>query len=448
MLILLFSSCTAVDSNQTPGFPSGPTGTGDEIEELGAAPSDTTLEDPAALWSTDVLPVFSLTFAATDWEASLEALLSPDSCDERGYLEADLHFTNPVTGKVELWPKVGVRYRGHSALKRPNHQSNNRWGLKLSFEALGTRTFHGLERVSLLGTEGDGSLLRERVSLDWMRAAGVPAPRANHAWLVVNGEPLGVFPLVEEADDRAFLRTHFGDPDGHLYKVAGYCDGTRLDYRGDDPDSYQGFEPKGATLVDHVATDIIPLMACVETGVSDERVRTCVQDQIDVDEWLSEMAADMLLTNVDGMASTAQNFLLFRPTTGPMVVYPYDLDLTFYQSEQDLAGTTIFDLRPHWEPSLPVLPRRLREAYAPEFCARLLELTQNPGADALEAHILDVAAEIDAAMQADPFLSYARWQTHVENLVEEVTARHVAVAEEARRCEIPPMPDSEDPPAP
>lgn len=442
-MLSLLLACTAPDSTLAPTAPpSEPEVLPDEPEVVVPAPEDTTLDDPAALWDAEGLPVFALTFADPDWEDALTALVEHDNCDDRAYLEADLRFTNPLTEKEEVWRRVGVRYRGHSALQTPNHQSNNRWGFKLSFEALGDRTFHGAERISLLGTEGDGSLLRERVALDWMRAAGVPASRANHAWLTVNGQPLGVFPLVEEADDRAFLEAHFGSRDGHLYKVAGYCDGTDMDYRGADVGAYDGFEPKGITTVDDIADDIVPLLACLETGVSDEQLRACVEGKIDVDEWLSEMAVDMLLTNVDGMAATAQNFLLHRPPDGgPIVIYPYDLDLTFYQSQADLLGRTIFDLRPAWEPTLPVLPRRLREAYAPEFCDRLLALTENPGPDALEARIAAVAGQIDAAMQADPFLSYARWQDHVENLREDVRGRHDDVAEEARRCEVPAMPN-------
>jgi hypothetical protein len=438
-MLLLLLACTAPDSTLGPiGGPPGPEPRSDEPEVLQAAPEDTSLEDPAALWASEVLPIFSLSFAEDDWEAALTTLVEGDSCDERGYLEADLAFTNPLTGVEERWPRVGVRYRGHSALEKSNYQSGSRWGFKLSFEALVDQTFHGAERVSLLGTEGDASLLRERAALDWMRDAGVPAPRANHAWLVVNGEPLGVFPLVEEADDRAYLRTHFGNPDGHLYKVAGYCEGTSLDYRGDDVGEYDGFEPKGVTTVEDLATDIIPLLGCLENGVSDAQLRACVEGKIDVEEWISEMAVDILLTNVDGMATTAQNFMLYRPPEGPLVVYPYDLDLSFYQSEQDLVGTSIFNLRPYWETILPVLPRRLREAYAPEYCDRLVALTEDPGADALEAHILSLAAQIDAEMQIDPYLSYEKWQGQVERLVEDVQDRHDRVADEARRCDVPP----------
>ncbi|MDP2304650.1 MAG: CotH kinase family protein [Pseudomonadota bacterium] len=442
-MLLLLLACVAPDPPGSSGRAAGPPE--EEREELGAAPADASLDDPDALWVAEELPVFSLTFADADWETALSSLIVADSCGDRGYLEADLLFTNPLTGREEVWRRVGVRYRGHSALLTGNQQAGNRWGFKLSFEALGDRTFHGAEHLSLLGTEGDTSLLRERVSLDWMRAAGVPAPRANHAKLVVNGEPLGVFPLVEEADDRAFLRAHFGRDDGHLYKVAGYCDGTNLEYAGVDVSAYAGFEPKGTTTVADLATDIVPLLSCVQTGLDDEQLRACVEQWIDVDEWLSEMAADMLLTNVDGMAATAQNFLLHRPLDGRLVVYPYDLDLSFYQREVDLVGTTIFDLRPSWEPLLPVLPRRLREAYAPEFCDRVLALTEDPGAAALEAHISALAAQIDSAMQDDPFLSHEAWQVQVQNVLDEVEHRHDVVAEEARRCEIPPLPEPNPP---
>jgi hypothetical protein len=389
------------------------------------------------------MPVFALTFSDADWESALTALVPEGNCDERLYLKADLAFTNPATGAEETWTDVGVRYRGHSALDTPNHSTGNRWGFKLDFDAFNPgREFHGQERLNLLGTEGDPTLLRERLAYEVMHDAGVPAPFANHAWLVVNGEPLGLFPLVEEPDDRAYLEGHMPDPEGHLYKVAGYCHGTDLGYAGDSVAAYAGFEAKAGTADADKAADLVPMLGCL-VGTNDDTVRDCLGGAIDVDEWLGEIAADTYNRNVDGMASTGQNFLLYAPLAGPMVAYPYDADLSWYGNDTNLTAAGIFDLRPYWETSAPVLPSVIRTVWKDEYCAALLDVAAREG-DALTDRIRVLEDEYHDAVDEDPFLSSSGWRHSVDDLVEEAERQHARVVREATDCEIPPPP--EDPP--
>ena len=413
----------------------------ESAEVLGDAPPAP--PDEEVLWVTAALPVFSLRFAEEDWAGRLAAAIPEGDCDARAYTAAHLTFTNPATGGEEQWPDVGVRYRGHSALTTPNYANHNRWGLKLDFETFDPgRAFHGVERLNLLGTEGDGSLLRARMALEVMAASGVPAPAANYAWLVVNEEPLGLFPLVQEPDDRAFVETHFPASDGHLYKVAGYCHGAYMGYAGDDISDYDGFEAKAGTVDADKATDLLPMFACL-TEEGDEAVQGCLTTALDVDEWLAELAVDAYVRNIDGMAAAGHNYLLYAPLAGPMVVYPYDLDLAWYEHEDDLLGVGIFDLRPKWQGTLPLLPAFIRKAWKADYCAAVLEVAAREG-DARTARIWALAEELHAAIDADPFLSRDRWEDAVKELAEEAEEQHADVVREATECEIPPPPP-EDP---
>jgi hypothetical protein len=46
---------------------------------------------------------------------------------------------------------------------------------------------------------------------------GIPAPRATHAKLLINGEYVGVFALIENIDVR-FTRHNYDSGEGNLYK--------------------------------------------------------------------------------------------------------------------------------------------------------------------------------------------------------------------------------------
>ena len=233
-------------------------------------------DDP--LWDPDHPPVFRLTFASDDWEAQLQAAidgLDDIQCDDRIYLQADLVFDNPETGESETWDQVGVRYRGHSALTTGTDE--NSWiGIKISFEEfVPGRDFYGVEKINLMGSEGDSSLLREHFALELLRDAGVPAPRSTWALLYVNGVYQGIFPHTEEPDDQVYLDNRFDDPSGNLYKVSGYCGPTaNFEYWGEDTHAYvETYVPDAGTDEEDLADDLIPLLRCT-TEATDDAFRT------------------------------------------------------------------------------------------------------------------------------------------------------------------------------
>src|SRR4030095_4541018 len=63
----------------------------------------------------------------------------------------------------------------------------------------------------------DPSYLCEKIGRELFNAAGIPAPRATHATVEVNGRRLGLYVLVE-GWTRQFLKRHFDDVSGNLYE--------------------------------------------------------------------------------------------------------------------------------------------------------------------------------------------------------------------------------------
>ncbi len=51
------------------------------------------------------------------------------------------------------------------------------------------------------------------------RSSGVAAPRGDFAWLTLNGQPWGLYGLVEHVD-KTFLGTRFGTKNGAFFKSA------------------------------------------------------------------------------------------------------------------------------------------------------------------------------------------------------------------------------------
>src|SRR5688572_5040143 len=78
------------------------------------------------------------------------------------------------------------------------------------------QTFHGLKKLHLNNSVQDRSFLEEKISRELFEAAGIPAPRAGHAVVTLNGRTLGMYVLVEGVN-KQFLKRHFADAKGNVY---------------------------------------------------------------------------------------------------------------------------------------------------------------------------------------------------------------------------------------
>ena len=124
----------------------------------------------------------------------------------------------------ELWEDVGVRYKGFYGLlftcfDERGAQLCEKLAYKVKFNEYEPRQrFFGMKRLNFHPMKDDEAQMREVFTYQLFRDAGVAAPRAVFARLKLNGEPLGLFTLTEDIDDR-FMADRFDDGGaGVLYK--------------------------------------------------------------------------------------------------------------------------------------------------------------------------------------------------------------------------------------
>ncbi len=191
--------------------------TGGIVENIGDAPpsgirADTAVDsifgeegelgpDSDQLFDLDELLVFSLEIPAD----SYNALLS----DPYEYVEATLTYDGVSYGPI------GVRTKGENSWRPINEKSS----LKLDFNRYegGPERFYGLKGLTLNAMNEDYSMMHERVAYWLYRSAGVPAARAHHARVYLNGEYYGLFTAMDTVDDK-FLERWFEDPTGSLFE--------------------------------------------------------------------------------------------------------------------------------------------------------------------------------------------------------------------------------------
>lgn len=225
---------------------------------------------------------------------------------------------------------VGVRYKGNSS-SNPRQRHKRSFLIKFNEFKKG-RTFLGLERVALDNGVQFGSLFSEQLITGVLNELEITASRCNFAKLFLNGKFHGVYVNVERID-RVFLKTHFSDASGALYKVDEGGPGGDLrpfppQPRGNNQ-RWHAFEPKSKSARSD-ARDVLELISKINDTPPDEFARV-LQASIDVDALLKTMAVMLFAGAFDQLTGwNPHNYYLYHePSGGRWHYLPWDLDVGF-----------------------------------------------------------------------------------------------------------------------
>ncbi|MCB9290258.1 MAG: CotH kinase family protein [Lewinellaceae bacterium] len=284
------------------------------------ASAQTPFPGPDEVYRDDVTPRIDI-LLPTD---SLSVMLAPGNEDSDYHWHATFVFDNGfIRDTVE---NIGFRLRGNTSRYAAKKS------FKVSFNTYESgRKWQGVEKLNINGEHNDPSVARSKICWDMLRDMGVPAPRANHVRLYVNGENYGLYANVEHIDEE-FAGLRFGNKDGNLYKCLWPAD---LAYLGDDPDAYKftsGDRRAYELHINEEEDDYSDLAHFIEvlnnTPLQD---LPCELEQVfNVDSYLRSIAFDVLSGNWDGPIYNKNNFYLYHnQSTGRFEYIPYDLDNTF-----------------------------------------------------------------------------------------------------------------------
>ncbi len=222
---------------------------------------------------------------------------------------------------VDTIDPVGFRLRGNTS------RQSAKKSFKVSFNTFTSGgKYYGVEKLNLNGEHNDPSIIRSKVMWDMFRKMEVPAPRANHVQLYINGNYHGLYINVEHIDEE-FVLTRFGNNDGNLFKCLYPAD---LDYLGSNPDLYK----TGAYTLktNEEADDYTDLANFINVlnNASNNNLVCQLDDVFNTYDYLKVAAADVFCGNWDGYIFNKNNYYLYHNTaTGKMEYIPYDVDNSF-----------------------------------------------------------------------------------------------------------------------
>jgi hypothetical protein len=222
--------------------------------------------------------------------------------------------------------QVGFRLRGNTS------RSSMKKSFKVSFNTFTPGgKYSGVEKINLNGEHNDPSVMRSKIMWDILRKWNIPAPRANHVRVYINGSYYGLYINVEHIDEE-FALSRFGNKDGNLFKCLYPAD---LAYRGIDPDNYRlwtgsrwTYELK-TNLEENDFSDLAELINILHN--TDNQNLVCEIDRVfNVQDYLKIMAVQIFCGDWDGYLYNKNNFYLYHNTLTDRFEYiPYDVDNTF-----------------------------------------------------------------------------------------------------------------------
>jgi spore coat protein H len=221
--------------------------------------------------------------------------------------------TNRGEKKETKLTDVGIKLKGAAGSFRP---LNDRPALTLNPDKFNKgQDFHGLDKFHLANSVQDGSLLNELLCSHLFRQAGVPASRISHARVWLNNRDLGIY-VFKEGFDPTFLKNYFEKPTGNLYD-GGFCREINEPLEKDC-----GNGPN-----DH--SDLKALVAACT--VPDLKKRQAeLEKRLDIDQFLTFAAMEMLTAHWDGYCRNRNNYrLYFNPSNDKAVFIPHGMDQMF-----------------------------------------------------------------------------------------------------------------------
>jgi spore coat protein H len=253
---------------------------------------------------------------------------------------------------------VGFRLRGNTS------RYSKKKSFKVSFNTFTPGgKYYGVEKLNLNGEHNDPTVMRSKLMWDILRKWEIPAPRANHVRVYINGDYYGLYLNVEHIDEE-FALSRFGNNNGNLYKCLYPAD---LDFLGSAPDSYKlmsGNRPVYELITNTEENDYSDLAAFIDVleNSPDDKLICDLEALFNTYDYLKIMAADIFCGDWDGYVYNKNNFYLYNNTaTGKMEYIPYDVDNTFGIDwfNIDWAQRNIYNWKPGGSEKRPLYDRLL-----------------------------------------------------------------------------------------
>lgn len=289
--------------------------------------------DYSVVFPQETVNTIEITLGTDKWGVIRSNMRSLFGFDFGGNTSGGL-YTDKETDYIDVllrcngksWKNVGFRLKGNSSLAQAWGQGVYKLPFKLNFDKFAdvypgiiNQHFYGFKELTFSPSFRDQSLLREKITSDIFRLAGVPASQTAFYKVYIDfGNGLkycGVYTAVELPEDN-MIKSQFGEERGNIYKPE-----SRLQ-------SFKQleFEKKNnKKTADY--SDVQSLITIINSSIrsSDpEQWRTNLENIFNVRHFLKYLAVNNAIVNRDSYGNMAHNYYLYNHSINKLMWIPWD----------------------------------------------------------------------------------------------------------------------------
>ncbi|MFN3849691.1 MAG: CotH kinase family protein [Spirosomataceae bacterium] len=242
------------------------------------------------------------------------------SGEETDYVAVSMKFN----GKE--WYKVGFRLKGNSTLSATWRSGIYKLPFRLNFDRfedkypqIEDQRFYGFKELSMSAGVKDNSLIREKVTPEIFRMAGIPSAQTAFYKVYIDfGEGkkyCGIYTAVEIPED-TMVETQFGEEKGNIYKPeSNFTTFNQTNFeKKNNEDAADWSDVKGA---------ITALNSATRTS-NPAAWRAELEKYMHMDQFVKWLAVNTTLVNWDTYGAMAHNHYLYNHPTNKLTWIPWD----------------------------------------------------------------------------------------------------------------------------
>jgi len=253
----------------------------------------------------------------------------------------DYYKTDIVIDGVTI-KNVGIRLKGNKSLMDAFKGSSEIKNMQLPFlikfdKYVKGQNYQGITELAIRIGSGDvGSseaLLEEPLAFYASRINGAVVPECSYASVTVSDLKPAYYEICENINEN-YLKRHFNDSKGILYKVRNFADMT---YKGDDQVEYKKYFDQKTQVHKEDFSHLIEFLKFVNKS-NDEEFEEHLSDWIDIDSLTTMMAINDLIDNKDSFSGMNSNYYFYYShETKKFKVLAWDMNLAFGGMEKTMS---------------------------------------------------------------------------------------------------------------
>ncbi len=324
--------------------------------------------------------------------------------NDRSYVRAT------VTEGTNVFKNVGIHLKGMGSFRPFNEKPS----LAVKFDKyVPDQDYFGMSKLMLNNASQDGTYLAELIATQMFRDAGMPAARVAHAFVEVNGRPLGLYVAIE-AMNKDFLKQYFRNTKGNLYEAYLQDIDQKLDLDGG---------------TDRTQSDLTNLLAVARIRKPAERW-PALQQVLEVDKYISHLVLELFASHTDGYARNRNNYRLYHdPATSRFNFLVHGLDWAYSDTGVSIEpplGSIITKAVVQTPQGRQLYRERVRQLYTNVFRVEVMTNRVNAAVAKLQA----------AARSTNEAREFRNFGNEMRN---RIVARHRNIAEQIAKPEPKPL---------